>query len=108
MLIPRKQVKFPKVQYPPKKEWDCPICRAKGLGGCVVDFSPVMMCGICGSIFSEITYDKNRKVIKAIKIGERKHTEPIPLIRADENFSFVDGEPNIEMLKEPIVYGDSE
>lgn len=77
MLIPNKQVRFPKVQYLAKKEWDCPICRAKGLRGGVVDFESVMTCAICGSIFSEITYDKNGRVIKAIKIGDKKYQPSI-------------------------------
>lgn len=103
MLIPNKQARFPKVQYPTKKEWECPICRAKGLNGCVVDFSPVMQCGICGSIFSEITFDKSGKVIKAIKIGERKYKPTILPISANEPLTMELGEPYFEMLREPLV-----
>lgn len=103
MLIPNKRVRFPKVQYPAQKEWDCPVCRLKGLNGGLVDFESVMTCGICGSIFSEITYDKSGKIIKAIKIGEKKYHPSILPISANEPLTMELGEPYFEMLQEPIV-----
>lgn len=105
MLIPNKQVRFPKVQYPTGTEWDCPVCRAKGLSGGVVDFTSVMTCDICGSIFSEITYDKNGRVIKAIKIGDKKYQHSILPISANEPLIMELGEPYFEMFAEPISYG---
>lgn len=108
MLNPRKQVRFPKVQYPTGTEWDCPVCRAKGLYGEVVDLASVMTCGICGSIFSEITYNKNGKVIKVIKIGDKKYRPSILPISANEPMIMELGEPYFEMLEEPIVIEASE
>lgn len=103
MLIPNKQVKFPKIHYPAKKEWDCPVCQAIGLSGGMVDFESVMTCGICGSIFSEIAYDKNGKVIKAIKIGAKKYRPSNLPISANEPLAMELGEPYFEMLQEPLV-----
>lgn len=103
MLIPTKQVRFPKVQqYPARTKWDCPVCRAKGLYGEVVDLASVMTCGICGSIFSEIVYDKNGKVIKATKIGERRFLTRFSPFNATQEVK-IEQEPYSQMLEEPIV-----
>ena len=91
--------------FPTVHELYCPVCKAKhlGMGGCLAEFDEVVMCGVCGSIYSEITYDKSGKVLKAIKIGERKYIPFIPPASVNEPLTMELGDSYFEMLQEPVV-----
>lgn len=104
-----KRVETDNTGFPTVHELYCPVCKAKRLdmGGCLVEFDEVAMCGVCGSIYSEITFNKSGKVLKAIKIGERKYKPSLPSASANEPLTMEFGEPYLEMLPEPIIYEGS-
>lgn len=101
-----KRVETDNTGFPTVHELYCPVYKAKRLymGGCLVEFDEVVMCGVCGSIYSEITFNKCGKVLKAIKIGERKYKPSLLSASANEPLTMELGEPYLEMLLEPMVY----
>lgn len=100
-----KRVEPDNTGFPTVHELYCPVCKAKCLdmGGCLMEFDEVVMCGVCGSIYSEIAFNKSGKALKAIKIGERKYKPSLLSASVNEPLTMELGEPYFEMLQEPIV-----
>lgn len=95
----------PKIRYGAIDNVCCPDCKSKGqIFEDFVNYEKVVVCNVCGSVFSNITVDKDNAVIKAIKIGNMKSRKEISDMSIGEDVTF-EFDTYYQSLSKPIIFG---